>query len=134
MNYIAIMDRETIDKVLKYEKLIESRFSINKIVPYGKVKEGDIIYLKEKGGKVTAKFIVDRVLYFDNLNKEKIETIKNEYGENINAPDIYWKVKQKAKYGTLMYIKNPSKIEPFKIIKKNRQAFLSCNNIDDIKV
>lgn len=130
MEHIAIMNSDVyITKILNGEKIIESRFSKNKITPFNKIKQGDIVYLKSNGKNIMAKFEVDKVLYFENINTIMMEEIENKYNNLIVAPKEYWDYKRGSKYGTLIYIKNPQIIDPIKIIKKNRQAFISVENI-----
>lgn len=131
MEHLAIMDKDTINKILNGTKTIESRFSKNKISPYHKVKVGDIVYLKEGGKEIIACFIVDKVIYFDNLNKDKVLEIKAKYGKEINADDSYFKIKESSSYGTLMYVKDPKRIEPITVYKKGRQGFISVGSIKD---
>ena len=131
MNHIAIMNsKDYIDKILNKEKIIESRFSKNKITPYNKINVGDTIYLKESGKDITAKFKVEKVLYFDNLNSNKIKKLKKEYNKYVVAPDSYWDSKINSNYGTLIYIKDPENIGSIKINKKSRNAFVSNVNIE----
>lgn len=68
--------------------------------------------------------------FFDKLDKEKVENIKEKYNEYINAPLDFWISKMDSKYATLIFIKI-HKIEPISIVK-NRQAFVTCNSIEDI--
>jgi hypothetical protein len=133
MEHLAIMDKDTINKILNGTKTIESRFSKNKISPYEKVKVEDIVYLKESGKDIIASFIVSKVIYFNNLNKDKVIEIKDKYGKEINADDSYFKIKESSSYGTLMYIKDPKRIEPITVYKKGRQGFISVSSIEDIK-
>lgn len=132
MEHIAIMNNVTyIFKILSGEKKIESRFSKNKIAPFNKIKPGDIVYLKSSGKCIIAKFEVEKVLYFENLTITTMEKIEKEYNNLIIAPKEYWDYKKDCKYGTLIFIKNPQAIEPIRIIKKNRQAFISVKNIKE---
>jgi hypothetical protein len=129
MEHLAIMDRETIDMVLNNEKAIESRFSKNKITPFNMIKSGDTVYLKESGKDVSAMFEAGDVEFYDNLNQNKIQKIKDKYNMLIKADDSYWNLKLDSKYGTLIHVKNAKRILPIKIQKRGRQGFISFNNI-----
>lgn len=124
MNHLAIMDNvEYIDKIVNKEKIIESRFSKNRISPYKTIKPNDIVYLKVSGNnEILAKFEVEKVLFFENF---EILDIKHKYNEFICAPDSYYLKKKDSKYATLIYIKNSCLIKKTKITKKNRLAFVS---------
>ncbi len=125
------MDELTINNIVNGIKKIESRFSKNKITPFNNINKNDIVYLKKSGGNILASFEVKDVMFFDNLNSKKINEIKNKYNNLITAPNKFWESKKDSKYATLIYINNPKFIKSFSIIKKNRQAFISFNNIKD---
>lgn len=129
LEHLAIMDKDTINKILSGKKTIESRFSKNKITPYNKVNVGEIIYLKESGGNILATFEIDKVIFFDNLDCQKILAIKNKYNQFINASNDYFNYKSNCRYGTLIYIKSPKAIPPITIYKNNRLAFLTVKSI-----
>lgn len=125
MEHVAIMDELTINNIVNGTKLIESRFSKNKITPYKNINKGDIIYLKKSGGNILACFEAKDIIFYDNLDFAKITDIKNKYNYQIKAPKEFWELKKDSKYATLIYISNPKYIPPFKINKKNRQAFVT---------
>ncbi len=70
--------------VLSGKKTIESRWSMNKVAPYGKVSIGDKILLKETGKDVTAIAIVKDVKYYE-LTPEIVEEIRLCYGKQIGT-------------------------------------------------
>lgn len=129
MEHLAIMDKNTIEKILNGTKTIETRFSKNRITPYNKVKKDELVYLKESGGDILAVFKIGKVLFFKDLTGDKILEIKNKYNKFINAPDSYFAYKKDCEYGTLIFITNPKPITPITIFKKNRLAFLTVNSI-----
>ncbi|MDE7296950.1 MAG: DUF4186 family protein [Clostridia bacterium] len=131
MEHLAIMKKGYIEKILSGEKKIESRFSMNKITPFHAISAGDKVYMQEVGKEVTATFEVERVLFFDNLSENKIEELRTEYGKDICAEETFWGLKKHSKYATLIYIKNPVKITPFKINKSDRSAFKTVNSVKD---
>jgi hypothetical protein len=132
MEHIAIMDKPTIDKIINGQKLIESRFSKNKITPYHNIEKDDTVYLKKSGGDITASFKVKDVIFFENLDKNKIEKIKDKYNALIKAPLEFWNLKKDSRYATLIFIRSPKFLKPISIVKKNRQAFVSCNSIKEL--
>lgn len=129
MVHLAIMDKNTIDMILKGEKTIESRFSKKKIPPFNKATAGETVYLKESGKDILTSFDIERVAYYDNLTSEKVGLIRDKYDDQINAPDSYWDRKLNSNYGTLMWIKNVKRIRPIKISKKGRQGFVSYDEL-----
>lgn len=131
MEHLAIMKKGYIEKILSGEKKIESRFSKNQIAPFNKICAGDKVYMKVAGKEVTAMYEVEKVLSFENLSIADIKSIYNLYGKDICAELEYWELKKHSKYATLIYIREPRKIAPFKINKRDRSAFKSVNSVKD---
>jgi len=132
MEHLAIMSKGYIEKILSGEKSIESRFSVNRISPFGKIKAGEKVYLKETGKPVSASFEVEKVLFFSDLNEEKIKEIKVKYGQGICAEEDFWNNKRNARYATLIFVKDPRVEESFKVNKADRSAFKSVTNISEL--
>lgn len=125
MKHLAIFIDDYIEKILSREKSMEGRFSISKVLPYGAVKKGDEIYLKESGGLVVGRAIADNVLYYENLNPEAIGKIRKEYNQELCANDKFWQGKAKAKYATLIFLTKPERfLTPLRIYKRDRRPWL----------
>lgn len=60
-HHLAILSPGWIELILDGSKTIESRFTKVRCAPFGKVHEGDIVYLKESGGLVKGMFTVAKV-------------------------------------------------------------------------
>ena len=110
MNHVAIMNKsygDLIAKILSGEKKIESRWSKNRIAPWGRVKRGDRIYFKNSGGLVVAMATAEKVMQFERKDFDKAR-------ELFPAPDEWARGKN---YCVLIWLKNPKKVSPFKINK-----------------
>ena len=124
--HLAIFSEPFATLVLEGEKIVESRFSINKVSPYGKVTKGDLIVIKKSGGPVVGFFTVDDVKYFSNVTAKTKKSIESNYGYRIGThhdPE-FWKSRQKANYITLLHVERLKKITPFFIEKKDRMAWV----------
>lgn len=77
MKHIAILKKPFFDMILNGKKTIESRWSVNKISPYNKVKVGDIILLKETGKDITVSAIAKNIECYE-LTTEKVEENKTK--------------------------------------------------------
>lgn len=148
MEHIAILRKAKIKKgddllgdILAGKKTIESRWCVNKVAPWNKVKVGETIYFKETGCPITAKAEVSKVLQFEKLNKEKITEIIKKYGKQI-APNITetefidWSKSQKNKnYCILVFLEKVEKLVPFNINKKGygvAAAWITTENIKNL--
>lgn len=126
MKHLAIFKGGGAEKILSGKKTIESRFSKSKIVPFGAVSSGDLVFIKPSGGQIIGQFRVIKVIYMDGLTKEDIEEIKGKYGKEIATDEAYWKGKNNAKYATLIFIGNSSRFitSPIKPIKKDLRGWM----------
>jgi len=123
--HLAIFNEPFLSLIINGEKKMESRFSMNKISPFEKVKKGDVVILKESGGPVTGAFVAGEVLFFNNINRIVIDEIESEYGKAIcsSYDKNFWKNRSKAKYGSLIEVKKIKIFTPFKSEKKDRSGW-----------
>ena len=113
--HLAIFTQPFLDLIFSGEKTIESRFSKNKIAPFGKVKTGDKVIIKESGGLVYGEFIAGEVTYlseyFGFMNPKEINVVgeislAKKYDKEIcsNAVSDFWESRKSKKYATLIKI------------------------------
>jgi len=140
MTHIAIMKKSwnLIDKILSGEKTIESRWYKAKFAPWNRIEKGDTVYFKDSGEPVTAKAKVDKVLQFDDLNKEKFEEIIEKYADQICFKNReYNEYYQSKKYCILIFLKGAQELDkPFDIDKTGygmSTAWMCMNHIDEVK-
>ena len=110
MYHIAIMNKsfgDLIAKILSREKKIESRWSKNRVAPWGKVQPGDTIYFKNSGGPVIAMAEVEKIRQFEKKDFDKARKL-------FSVSNVWTKDKN---YCVLMWLKNSKKVSPFKINK-----------------
>lgn len=127
--HLAIFIGDAIEKILKGEKTIEGRFSINKIIPYLEVKKEDEIFLKQSGGLIVGKATVDNVLYYEGLDGEAIGKLRKEYSREMQVEESFWQSKASAKYASLFFLKKPERfLAPIKDKKKDRRPWVVLEN------
>lgn len=150
MDHVAILRKANISKgdnllrdILDGKKTVESRWYVNKISPWDKIKKDDIVYFKESGSPVTAKAKVKKVLQFDKLDTNLIKEIIEDYGHEISPSTtkeqwLSWAKKQtKKRYCILVFLSDVEKIEPFNIDKTGfgiSSAWLAVESIDKLRV
>ena len=150
MDHIAILRKSKISKgdnllqdILEGRKTVESRWYVNKVSPWNKIKSGDVVYFKESGGPVTVRASVEKVIQYEDLNEITIKNIISKYGKYIaphTTPDdfLLWGRKQnKKRYCILIFLENAVKIEPFDIDKTSygiSSAWLAVGDISKVKV
>ena len=138
MDHIAILDkkRKLLPKIISGEKTIESRWYQTKRTPWHNIKIDDIVYFKDASEMITVKARVKKVLFFDELNKEKVLKILQKYGKAICMETLeYTPYYDKKKYCILIFLDDVQKIKPFDIDKTgfgNACAWMTVKNIKEI--
>ncbi len=126
--HLAIVAQPFYSYMLSGKKTIESRFSINKCSPYLKVKDKDIMFIKDSGKPVTAYSIIENVKFFSKDNDLNLDILKQKYSKEICAfDDVFWEDRIEKKYVSLMWITKPITIPPFNIDKKDKLGWIDYN-------
>ena len=142
MEHIAIMKKSwgLTRKILSGEKRIESRWYKSKCTPWEKIKPGETVYFKDSGEPVSIRAEVGKVLQFQDLNPGKVQEILQKYGkaDGLEKEKIpgFFKLFRDKKYCILIFLKNPSKVEPFEIDKEgfgSMAAWVSTESVERIK-
>lgn len=141
MEHLAIMKKSwrLTEKILSGQKKIESRWYSVKYRPWDNIKKGEIIYFKDSGEPVRIKAEVSNVVQFTDLTPNRVKEILDEYGkddgiEKEKIPEFFERFKDK-KYCILIFLKNPTDIDPFEINKKgfgNMSAWITVKSIKEV--
>lgn len=124
--HYAIFVGNAIEKILRGEKTLEGRFTEDKIPPYGVIKKGDEIFLKQAGSLIIGKVGVDNVLFFDNLDGEKIGKLRKEYSQDLGVDEKFWAQKSNARCASIIFLKNPRRfLAPLRMKKKDRRPWVT---------
>jgi ASC-1-like (ASCH) protein len=142
MDHVAIMNKKKkfLEKIASGEKTIESRWYVNRVSPWNKIKKGENIWFKNSGEKVTMKARVNKVIQFDNLTPDKIFRILEMYGKRIGFEENKYKswaeTSTKKNYCVLVFISNPKFVKSFEINKQGfgiSTAWISIEDINTIR-
>lgn len=121
--HLAVMAEPFLSLMLSGQKTTESRFSKNKIAPYGKIKTGDIVFLKATAGPVLGFFRAGNVQFLE-LDTINLSRIKQEYGATICADDAFWEMQKEKHYATLIEVTHLIAIPATKVAKNNRLGWM----------
>ncbi|HUQ19854.1 MAG TPA: ASCH domain-containing protein [Gemmatimonadaceae bacterium] len=142
MDHVAIMKKSWgfLPLILSGEKTIESRWYMNRAVPWGRINAGDRVYFKDSGEPVTAVATVSKVLQFENLTPRRTRDILVKYGkqdgiEKDEIPDYVDFFKDK-KYCILVFLSDVRTVKPFEINKRGfgaMAAWLTVPHIDALR-
>ncbi len=142
MDHIAIMKKSwrLTEKILSGEKTIESRWYVSRVSPWGRIRCGETVYIKDSGSPVTAKAIVDKVFQFSELTPDKVKAVLEDHSKGLgitpnDIPIFFDRFKDK-RYCILVFLKTPQEIPPFEIDKTGfglMSAWISTEDINRIK-
>lgn len=121
--HLGVFTEPYLSYMLEGKKTIESRFSKNKILPYNQINKEDIVLIKKSGGDIVGYMTIKDVLFF-SLKDTTIEEIRNKYQNGILANDEFWNLKKDANYATLIFIDKIYNLKPFHINKKGMQTWI----------
>ncbi len=125
--HLGIFKQPFLDLMLDGKKTIESRFSKNKIAPYGIISKNDIVIVKESSKNVIALFTIKEVLQF-SMKDTSVHSLKEKYNNEILADNQFWDNKEKtSNYATLIRINKLIKLKPFSINKVGMQSWIVLN-------
>lgn len=128
--HVAIFSEPYLTLLLNGTKKVESRFSINKISPYGKIFKDDIVLVKKGGGPVVALFVAGDIQFISGLNINKLKIVEALYSERIcsEVDPLFWKNRENSKFATLIEVNLVKEIDPFFINKSDRTAWSVVQN------
>ena len=122
--HVGIFVEPFLTYILEGTKTIESRFSMNECDPYGVVKSGDVVLLKQAAGPVVGLCRV-RTVWSYQVDPETLMDLKETFGEAMCANNSeFWVARADAAYATLMQIDNVSALAPFDIEKRDQRGWV----------
>ena len=122
--HLAIFVEPYLQYILDGRKTVESRFSINRRIPYQSVDIGDVILLKKSSGPVLGVCHVSYVSFY-RLDESSWHAIKKEFTDALCAQDPqFWNSRKNASYATLIKIDHVKEITPFYCNKLDRRGWV----------
>lgn len=129
--HLAIFSKTGVQALFSGSKTIESRFSRDKISPFGQVDTDDLVYIKPSGEEIVGQFRVAKVISFAGMDTKDLEEIQKAYGSGISfgvaeEDKKYFRDHANARYCTLIFIKELEKFltPPVKIAKKDLRGWM----------
>ena len=129
--HLAILSKDAIEQIFTGKKTVETRFSQKRVLPFGRVEIGDLIYIKPPGEDIVGSFLAKKVISFEGLEKQDWKLIKEQFGEKLSfgskkADQSFFAKHSNAKYATLIFIGNVEQFItfPLKIKKKDLRSWV----------
>ena len=126
--HLAVFVEPYLGFLLEGSKTVESRFSVNRCAPFGRVRKGDVILLKKTGGAVVGLCLATYVWNYD-LEEGSLIEIRDRFGDAICAQgQDFWAVRERATVATLIKVERAHSIEPVIIPKRDRRGWVVLNH------
>lgn len=126
IDHLAIFQEPYLSLIFSHKKTIESRWSLNRIAPFQKIKENDRILLKLTGKPIYGEAYVDKCLFFDHLTPSEIKKIMMDYKQELQINDAYYELKKDSRFVSLIWLKNIVKYHhPISIQKRNQLSWIA---------
>jgi hypothetical protein len=122
--HLAVMREPYLEFVLNGRKTIESRFSINRVSPFGDVRVGDVLALKRQSGPVVGLAVVEHAAFYE-LDAPTWRLLRHQFARPLCAEDDeFWITRERARYATLMTVVHAHQIEPVRVQKRDRRGWV----------
>lgn len=122
--HVAILRPEYLAKVLDGTKTVECRLTRIKSAPFGRVRVGEWIWLKQSGGPVRAVACAADVLCFEGVDPPRLAAIRTAYGSAVGAPGSFWVHKGGLLQCTLIRLAGVRRVDPFPLPKHDLRAWV----------
>lgn len=128
--HLAIFSEPFLGFIFNGRKTIETRLSINNVLPYRRVNQNDLVLIKKAGGPVVGIFSVAQVNYYSNLNADKVSKLEEKYGVAAcwDSDPQFKESKSSAKFATVIYIEGIQHVDPVDAGKSDRTAWSIIRN------
>lgn len=126
-SHLAIFSQPYLDQIFSGDKTVESRFSLNRIAPFQKVTHGDIVFMKESGGKLCGIMELDKVEFFSRNEGTDMKDLMQKYKGELKITDEFIAAKQSANYASFLYPRKIIRIHPITLHKPDRGSWIVLN-------
>lgn len=122
--HLAILVNPYLERILSGRKTIESRFSVQRRVPYRQIQKDDVVLLKRSGGPILGIGLVDEVMFYE-ITPEVLANIQAMYTDELGIDDPnFWSERAGAAYGTLTRLAYVRRLPPIPFVKRDQRAWI----------
>ncbi|MGM0898547.1 MAG: hypothetical protein ACQEV0_11640 [Bacillota bacterium] len=138
MEHIVYCDEKAgeLNKLLAGSKTMVIRGAAGRKLPYGRVHEGESVYLLENdsSGLIRAKAMVSDTIHSDRVSPEESAGLIEAYMDRLQLTESQLKRWSGKRYLCLVGLKDVRAVEPFSYEReKNMDDWIMVENIDSIK-
>jgi hypothetical protein len=122
--HLAVFVEPFLTHVLEGRKSVESRFSMRRSVPFGRVSVGDVILLKLASGPILGICEVAKAWFYE-IRDVSLGTIRDRFSDAICAhDDDFWTARASAEFATLLKLKHVRALSPLPCPKRDRRGWV----------
>ncbi len=123
-HHLAVLCATYLQLIREGTKTVECRLSRHAEPPYGVVESGDLLWLKEASGPVRAVAEVGKVQLIESVDRAALRRIRRQLDDRIQAEPAFWRIKHRAAYCTLIWLRDVQSVTPFRIVKTDSRAWV----------
>lgn len=122
--HVAVFQEPYLTWVLEGKKQVESRFSQKQVAPYGVVRTGDAVVLKQVAGPVLGICHIRSTSSY-RLDPRTWKFIRAEFAELLCATgEEFWSSREGARFATLMFLEEVRSFPKIEYAKSDRRGWL----------
>lgn len=135
MNHLVIYNKKIVGQdfiaqILRGEKRFGLKFTTNRTAPYQKLKDGDVLYLKESSGPLFGRVKVNDVTNTEITDPEMVMDFLSKHATELNLSEEHlmhlWRFNQSKKYLCYWRMENPeSTHHPVAVHKADRRVWVA---------
>ena len=123
-HHLVILKKVYLDRILDGSKTVECRLSCALLPPFGSVRRGDTLWLKQSGHWIRGTARVRSVHYFHPLDRVILATLKERYGRAIGADRAFFQWKKQRRFATVIRLGEVRGTAPIVYPKSDRRAWV----------
>jgi hypothetical protein len=122
-HHLVIVHRRCAKPILSGRKNIECRFTTRRILPFGQVHRGDVLWFKQPSAPGFAIARVKRASYCDDVSPDFVRNLRANYKDAIGAGRSFFKRLSEAKVVSLIHFGQIRRVEFQCNWKRDRRAW-----------
>ena len=124
-DHLAVLQSKYLRLILDGMKTIECRLTRTPKPPFGVLKKGERIYLKESSGEVLAVARAAKTIYREINGPNELASIRRQYGQEIMAQEEFWQARKDCRYCSLIFLRQVRPLsKPFRINKRDMRGWV----------
>lgn len=123
--HLAILVEPYLEYILNGSKTIESRFSKNRIAPFGAVESGDVVLLRGSNDNSLSGLCLVRKVWSYYLDSMSLGLIRSDFEIELRVESSsFWEERKEARFATLMRISDVCRLPPIAVPKRDRRGWV----------